>query len=285
MTSTTLREIRPGKSPRPEQSPLSGCWLSVILPTLNEARVIGQTLDSVIQGAGQQAMQLIVADGGSVDETREIARAKGALVKHSEPGRSRQMNAGAEAACGNVLLFLHADTHLPNDYPILIRQILEQTEIICGAFDLGIDAKGWKMRVIEWAVNQRCRWLSMPYGDQALFMRSTTFTRLGGYPDIPVLEDYELIRRVKRLGPIGIVGTRVKTSARRWRRQRVMCATLTNQMCIIGYHLGVSPRRLAAWRDDRCVSRTANNGQIHDAGSDHWSGRADRAGVAGSVGK
>lgn len=278
MMCTTRREVKTGVTPG-EPS------LSVIVPTLNEAEAIGQTLEALKACAAGCPLELIVADGSSEDDTRQIARSMGATVVTCEPGRARQMNAGAAAATGQWLLFLHADTLPPPDYPRHIRETLAYPGVIAGAFQLHIDAPNRSLRVIEWCVNLRSRWLSLPYGDQGLFMRADTFEQLRGYADLPVMEDYELIRRLGRLGRIRLARASVRTSARRWLHQGIVCATMTNQACIIGYYLGVKLCRLAAWRDGRCTRSKDMDWRDHDADSTHGRGGADRQRSAEAAGR
>jgi uncharacterized protein len=248
----------------------------VVIPAWNEAAHIGRTLESLLGGAIDRCPELIVADGGSVDGTLDIVRSMGATIVTSQPGRASQMNAGTAAATGDHLLYLHADTLVPQGYDRQIKEVLADGGVAGGAFQLSIDAPNPSLRLIERCVNWRSRWLSLPYGDQGLFMRADTFRRLGGYADLPIMEDYELIRRLARLGRVQLAPASVVTSARRWLRQGVFCATWTNQACIIGYHLGVSPQRLAGWRDARCVNRGVKDWREHHADSDHGSGWADR---------
>ncbi len=287
MMCTTHREAEPGApGGAPGVPGVPGvASLSVIVPTLNEAGVIGETLGALKACGVGCRLELIVADGGSEDATREIARSMGAVVVVSEPGRGRQMNAGAAVARGDVLLFMHADTLVPPEYPEHIRGVLAQPGVVAGAFKLHIDAPNRLLRLIEWFVNLRSRWLSLPYGDQGLFMRADTFRSLGGYADMPAMEDYELVRRLAKLGRVRLAGASVKTSARRWLGQGIICATMVNQACIIGYYLGVKPCRLAAWRDGRCTDARDINKRGQDADSTHGRGGDDRQGAAGAAGR
>jgi uncharacterized protein len=266
MTSTTPRELNPG-----EPGKLSGeCpgeypeapRLSVVVPTRNEAGSIGKTLEALKVCAAGCCPELIVADGGSEDDTRDIARSRGALVVCAEPGRARQMNAGAGHATGDHLLFLHADTLPPPDYARHIRETLEDASVVGGAFRLLIDAPNPSLRLIERCVNLRSRWLSLPYGDQGLFMRTDTFKQLGGYADLPVMEDFDLVRRLGKRGRVALAEAAVVTSARWWLRKGVWCATMLNQACIVGYHLGVSPARLASWRGTQCGRAVIRGGSV-----------------------
>lgn len=188
--------------------------LSVIIPTLNEELELPRTLARVVEVEG---CEIITVDGGSQDRTREIAADGGATVIESLPGRGRQMNTGASAASGEVLLFLHADTCLPPRFEYCVSHIMQQPGVSGGAFSLRIDSKGLPFRVIERMVSYRSRFFQLPYGDQALFVRASSFRRIGGFPDWPIMEDYALVRKLRRLGRIETSCASVLTSARRWR--------------------------------------------------------------------
>jgi rSAM/selenodomain-associated transferase 2/rSAM/selenodomain-associated transferase 1 len=216
--------------------------LSVVIPTLNEAANIEGTLANVGEAPD---VEVIVVDAHSRDGTAELARAHGARVVTCPPGRGRQMNLGASAATGEILLFLHADTRLPDGFDRHVRRLLAVPGAVAGAFELAIDGSQPSLRVIVRLANWRSRRLHMPYGDQAIFIRADTFRRVGGYPDLPVMEDYELVRRVRRLGRIVIAPAAATTSARRWRALGVWRTTLLNQITIILYNLGFSPTRFA----------------------------------------
>jgi rSAM/selenodomain-associated transferase 2 len=218
--------------------------ISIIIPAVNEARPIEKTLASTQTGTN---VEVIVADGGSQDDTVAIASGWGAKVLSIPKGRAKQMNLGAAAATGEILLFLHADTLLPLGFDVMVRAALVKPHAIAGAFRLQIDSPLSSLRLIEWGVNWRSRLLQMPYGDQAIFLRSSVFHQLGQFPDLPMMEDFELVRRLKRNGRIVIVPAPVITSPRRWLKQGVCQTTLKNQIAIIAYLLGVSPKKIAAW--------------------------------------
>lgn len=222
----------------------AGEQISIIIPTLNEARAIDQALSSIHLGKN---IEVIVADGGSQDDTVTIASsAWGAKVLSVAKGRAQQMNLGAAAATGDILLFLHADTRLPLGFDMMVRAALAQPDTIAGAFCLQIDSPLSSLRLIEWGVNWRSRFLQMPYGDQAIFLRSSVFHQLG-FPDLPMMEDFELMRRLRRKGRIVILSAPVLTSPRRWLKQGVFQTTIKNQIAIIAYFSGVSPEKIAAW--------------------------------------
>lgn len=215
--------------------------ISVILPTLNEASVLGRTLDAAL---GAEGVEIIVADGGSQDATREIASAAGAVVLEVPGGRAAQMNAGAMAARGRILLFLHADTLLPAGYADAVRRALEAPSTVAGAFRFRTDGSGAAIRLAERVTNFRSAVFHWPYGDQGLFLEKRVFEEMGGFAWLPIMEDFELVRRLRRRGPIVTLGERVLTSARRWHRLGLLRTTFRNQCMIAGYLAGVKPARL-----------------------------------------
>ncbi|MBW2408981.1 MAG: TIGR04283 family arsenosugar biosynthesis glycosyltransferase [Deltaproteobacteria bacterium] len=218
--------------------------ISIIIPTLNEARTIEPTISDLIKIS---RAEIIVVDGGSRDDTPAMAAALGARVLSSAPCKAKQMNAGAAAAGGEILLFLHADTRLPRNFEDSISAALSQEGVIAGAFSLGIDSDGGGLRIIERVANWRSRFLQMPYGDQALFCTRKLFHEIGGYPEYQIMEDFELVRRLKRKGKIAIRPESVQTSPRRWLNYGIFRTWLLNQIIIIAYYLGISPRRLSRW--------------------------------------
>jgi rSAM/selenodomain-associated transferase 2 len=220
----------------------SAARISVIIPVLNESATIRAAIDSTLPS---QNVEVIVVDGGSCDATRQIAQRQGVQVITSAAGRAHQMNVGAQAATGEILLFLHGDTRLPEGFDQLIRAALQNPQAMAGAFRLRIDAPQRRFRWVEWGVNCRSALFQMPYGDQAIFLRAELFQKLGGFAEMPIMEDFELIRRLRRLGSVVMIKANVTTSARRWQRRGIVKTTLINQLMILGYGLGVSPARLA----------------------------------------
>ncbi len=236
--------------------------ISVIIPTLNEAANVKATLGSLEGAAG---VDVIIVDGGSNDETVALARSWGAKVVTSTPGRGRQMNVGAAMADGEILLFLHADTRLPHRFEHHVREILSRPGVVAGAFRLGIDAPGLGLRIIEKVANWRAQVLQAPYGDQTIFLKAEMFRHVGGYPDSPIMEDVELIRRLRRRGRIVIAPSAVQTSARRWQRMGIWKTWFVNQALILSYWVGVAPERLARWYykerfPSRAIHRSAQTG-------------------------
>jgi rSAM/selenodomain-associated transferase 2 len=221
--------------------------ISVIIPTLNEADTIGRTLARVRQ-AGR--CQLIAVDGGSDDGTPEIAGRYADVVLSAPRGRARQMNVGAQAAAGEVLLFLHADTLLPQGFPEVLARALVDPEVVGGRFDVCLDAPGWSFRVIETFMNIRSRSTRIATGDQAIFVRREIFLAAGGYPEVALMEDVELSRKLKRLGKIACLRTRVVTSARRWQRDGVLRTVVLMWGLRLAHSLGVPPEHLKAFYTD-----------------------------------
>ena len=217
--------------------------ISIIIPVLNEAAIIQETL---LRLQDESDIEVIVVDGGSRDKTIALAQELGVKVIYSPAaGRAHQMNTGATAATGDILLFLHADTHLPPGYQTMVKETLSQPKTIAGAFELKIDGKAHSLRLVEKIVNWRSRFFSMPYGDQAIFLKASVFEEIGGFPNLPIMEDFELIRCLQRLGRITIAPAAVLTSDRRWQKLGVLKTTLINQLIIIGYFLGIPPVKLA----------------------------------------
>jgi rSAM/selenodomain-associated transferase 2 len=221
--------------------------ISVIIPTLNEAGGIVQTLSQVRQ-AGE--CEIVVVDGGSTDGTPELARPHADIVLSSARGRARQMNAGVQAATGEILLFLHADTVLPQGFSALVSQALCDSRIVGGRFDVRLDAPGWPFRMVETMMNLRSRLTRISTGDQAIFVRRDTFLAVGGYPEVDLMEDLELSRKLKRAGQTACLRVRVTTSARRWQRDGVARTIVLMWMLRLCHFCGVPPQRLKAFYAD-----------------------------------
>ncbi len=215
--------------------------ISIIIPALNEAATIGRTLSHL---NGVDNLEVIVVDGGSCDATSELARFRGAKVIQSNPGKAIQMNTGAATAAGDILVFLHADTLLPEGFRHQIVATLNQRGVAAGAFRLSIDSPAAGIRFIECMANLRSRFLQLPYGDQALFMKKSLFDRIGGFPQMQIMEDFILVRRLKHKGKIVIVPKAVVTSPRRWLHLGILRTWLINQLIIMAYYLGLPSERL-----------------------------------------
>jgi len=210
--------------------------LSIVLPTLNEA----ESLPAVLATIGQPShdLEVIVVDAGSTDATVRLAKEYGCHAFTGNRGRARQMNAGASVASGDNLLFLHADTLLPKNYRSQIHRVLSGP-CLCGAFALKIDGRGLGLRLVEAGVALRCKLLRRPYGDQALFFRAVDFYGCGGFKPMAIMEDFEIVDRMRKKGRIGIVDSPVVTSSRRWKKKGILKTTLLNQLCIVAYRLGL----------------------------------------------
>jgi uncharacterized protein len=216
--------------------------ISVIIPALNEAHNIADNIASIMY---EKNIEVIVVDGGSTDNTVDTANTLGAKIVLGSPPRSRQMNQGAEAASKDILLFLHADTLLPENFNRHISGALEQPGVAAGAFELRIDSPVPSLRLIECIANWRSRYLKMPYGDQAIFLYATVFHQMGGFPSIPIMEDFELIRRLQKMGDVVTLPMPVTTSPRRWLNHGILKTTLINQLVVLSYFMGVSPGTIA----------------------------------------
>jgi rSAM/selenodomain-associated transferase 2 len=217
--------------------------LSIVVPVLDEARRLPAFLDALARECA--GAEVLVADGGSRDGSVDIAaRAPGLRLVSSARGRARQMNAGAAAATGDVLLFLHADTRLPAGASDAIRRALGDSRVTHGRFDVRFDNPRAVFRVIAGLMNLRSRATGISTGDQAIFVRRATFARLGGYAEIPLMEDIELTRRLKRVGPQAALRLRVTTSARRWERDGVARTIVFMWTLRFLYLCGADPARL-----------------------------------------
>lgn len=217
--------------------------LAIVVPTLNESSNIAGTLLALAPLAARGA-QRIVVDGGSSDGTAELAAMHAEKLIVSTRGRAVQMNAGAQLADGDRLLFLHADTRLPDHADRLIDAALQSHS--WGRFDVRIDERGiWPM-VVSWFMNQRSRLSGIATGDQAMFMRREAFEALGGFAAIPLMEDIDLSKRLKRLGPPACIPVPVLTSGRRWTRNGPLRTIWLMWRLRAAYFFGADPRRLAA---------------------------------------
>ncbi|HXG53538.1 MAG TPA: TIGR04283 family arsenosugar biosynthesis glycosyltransferase [candidate division Zixibacteria bacterium] len=221
--------------------------VSVIVPVLNEAATIGTTIDDL---KGRGFHELIVVDGGSEDGTRRICRQHGIEPVGSRRGRGAQMNEGARRATGDVLLFLHADTRLPETAAADIHRAMSDPTVAGGRFDIRLDASGFLMKLIGAMISWRSRLTRVSTGDQAIFVRREVFAALGGYPDYPLMEDIAFSRALKRTGRIACLKSRVITSARRWEREGVWRTIVKMWALKLLYLSGSSPFRLKRYYED-----------------------------------
>jgi len=215
--------------------------ISVIIPTLNEELTLEKSL---ISAANSKDVEIIVSDGGSDDDTLTIAELLAHKTLSSPAGRGAQMNKGAAEASGDILLFLHADSILPKGWDDLVRETLDDTRIAGGAFSFALPRRSLPFSFISFMANFRSRFFKLPYGDQAIFLRREIFEKLGGFREIPIMEDLELVKGIGRCGTVKILNLSVITSSRRWDKEGWIKTMLRNQLLLFLYHLGVSPERL-----------------------------------------
>jgi rSAM/selenodomain-associated transferase 2 len=222
------------------------------VPVINEQAQLATTLSHIPLAPGDE---LIVVDGGSTDQTLDIARKFTPHVLSSPPGRARQMNLGAAHAPGEILLFLHADTLLPSAGLEAVRRAMQPPQAAApqapgGAFRLVITPATPGLRLVAWGANLRSRFAQLPYGDQALFVRRSLFETLGGYADEPFLEDVKLVRAMRRHGRLVLVPEPVQTSGRRWLHEGVLYTTVKNNVIVGLFFCGVAPATLKRWYSD-----------------------------------
>ena len=218
--------------------------LSIIIPCLNEADGIERTLRA-LEPVRRRGAEVIVVDGASDDGTAERAAPLADVVIGAMRGRASQMNAGAGRARGEILLFLHADTLLPDAADALVIDGLKRAHRSWGRFDVRINGRHPLLRAIERLMSARSRLTGIATGDQAIFVTRTLFTAAGGFPDIPLMEDIELSKRLKRFSPPLCLNHCIVTSGRRWERRGVLRTVLLMWRLRLEYWLGADPRRLA----------------------------------------
>lgn len=222
--------------------------ISVVIPTINEVRSIAACIESA-RVAG--ATQIIVADGGSSDGTLEAARQAGATdVVLSSPGRGVQLNRGAAVARGQTILFLHADNRLGSE---CLNQICQSENVIWGAFWQRIDSPRALYRIIERGNAMRVTWLGKPFGDQAVFVRRALFEQQGGFAAIPLMEDVELAKRLRRIAGPKLLHGPVTISARRWEESGVLRQTVRNWTIQAAFRLGIPAERLVSYYRSKSV--------------------------------
>ncbi|MHC4456103.1 MAG: TIGR04283 family arsenosugar biosynthesis glycosyltransferase [Planctomycetota bacterium] len=219
---------------------------SIIIPVINEQGQINSVIAHIRSQTFDGDYEIIVVDGDPQGSTIKLIQDKDVVSITSQRGRARQMNAGADIARGRTLLFLHADTKLPPNALKKINQVLQNDKYVGGAFDLGVDSERWLIKAIAARARIRSHLTRIPYGDQAIFIRKEYFDKIGRFKDIPLMEDVELMRRIKRRGDkIFILRDCVITSPRRWEKEGVFYTTLRNMVLVTLYRFGVRPDKLA----------------------------------------
>ena len=218
--------------------------VSIIVPMLNEAPGLPGVLAQLTE-LERQGCEILIVDGGSDDGSVSLAERAGFRVLASQKGRARQMNLGAAQATGDVLLFLHADTLLPEDALTTLRQSMQKTAAVWGRFDVLIDGAHPMLRVIATLMNHRSRWTGIATGDQAIFVTRKAFEAVGGYPDQPLMEDVELSNRLRALARPACIPTPVRTSGRRWESRGVGRTVLLMWLLRWAYWRGTPAEQLA----------------------------------------
>jgi len=222
--------------------------VTVIVPVFNEEAMLPAFLH---QTENWPVREMIIVDGNSDDQTKSIiVLSPKNLLLVAKKGRGNQMNEGAKAATGDILLFLHADSIFPPDgFSEIENWVKQNPDIVGGAFRLKINSNSRFLKFIAMMANIRSSLFGLPYGDQGIFVRREIFNKMGGYRDLPLMEDVEFIRRLKRGGKIVLLQQAITTSARRWNRQGIFFASIRNIILLMLYLMGVSPKRLAKWYD------------------------------------
>jgi rSAM/selenodomain-associated transferase 2 len=218
--------------------------LSIIMPVLNEGESIAAALDALAD-LRARGTEVIVVDGGSRDATVQRARPRADRVVLASRGRALQMNAGAEQASGDVLLFLHADTRVPADADHVVLKGLERSGRVWGRFDVKIDGRSPVLLVVAWFMNLRSRLTGIATGDQATFVRRSAFQAIGGFPAIALMEDIALCKQLKRVSRPLCLRERVITSGRRWEKKGVLSTIILMWHLRLAYFFGADPKELA----------------------------------------
>jgi rSAM/selenodomain-associated transferase 2 len=218
---------------------------SIILPVLNESSIINHTVEQIYRIGSGFNIEVIVIDGDKEGKTINVLKNREVIKGMSPRGRGKQMNKGASVAKGEILVFLHTDTELPEYAVRAVSSVMDDAKYAGGAFDLGIKSGRSVFRLIEKLVYIRTRLTRIPYGDQAIFIRKEVFDTMDGFKEIPLMEDMEFMGRMKKSGyNICIIPQKVKTSPRRWENEGIVYCTLRNWILKGLYHLGVNPGKL-----------------------------------------
>jgi rSAM/selenodomain-associated transferase 2 len=222
--------------------------VSIIIPVLNEVNTIAATLESITKLHGEK--EIIIVDGGSTDGTRELISSSGFLVISAPQGRAKQMNAGARRARGEVLLFLHGDSHLQFDALKKMQFALQDAQVVGGGYQLVMEDTSLVLKMVCYFSNLRARWGQIYFGDQGMFVRRRAFEAAGGFPDIEIMEDWELSRRLSRMGILKQVPASITTSSRRFRKGGIWRTIWLMQKLKVLYLCGVPPATIKDYYRD-----------------------------------
>ena len=218
--------------------------VSIIVPTLNEELVLEKTLTQFQQLSPHE---LIVSDGGSDDDTRNIAGRFSHRVITGSAGRALQMNVGADEATGDILLFLHADSRIePESYRKML-QCMQNPKWIGGAFTLCIESGKWSLKLIALLANIRSKYFGLAYGDQGFFVRKEVFKDMNGFSPLPICEDLDFYHRLRKKGPVILLKEKAPTSPRRWIKEGILFTTARNTLIAVLFGLGFPPHILTKW--------------------------------------
>ena len=223
--------------------------INVIIPVLNDSAALALLLEQLCEM--DSALEICVSDGGSEDGVEELTDRFTLHLVQSPPGRGNQLNAGAEPCLGDAYWFLHADNTLSSSALRDIAEALADPECVGGAFRFALSEKRWYSGLFHVLIHLRSKWLGLPYGDQGFFVRREVFERIGGFKTIPILEDVDFVRRVKREGKFTLLATPIGISPRRWDDEGVVKRTLLNWYLMARYFLGASPETLARFHQPR----------------------------------
>ena len=218
--------------------------VSIIVPTLNEASVVEESLAAI---ARLDPHEIIVADGGSADNTVSLALNIATRIVTSRPGRALQMNAGAKEATGELLLFMHADSKLTLESYEIMKEKMSHHKSAGGAFSLQIESEKISLRLISTLATWRSKYLNLVYGDQTIFVRTDIFQILKGFSPLPICEDLEFFRRLSRQGKVILLNEKTHTSSRRWMTEGILFTTLRNIIIATLFLVGFSPHFLTKW--------------------------------------
>ncbi len=221
---------------------------SIVIPALNEAQNINQIIQTIRSSQNGYDYEIIVVDGDPNGSTINAVKDTQVIKLTSATGRAAQMNTGADAARGEIVIFLHADTRLPRGALKKIDTVFQKNTYSAGAFDLSIDTDNFWLRTIAAGSRLRYRLTRIPYGDQAIFIKKEYFDKIGKYKTIPIMEDVELMQRIrKRSDKIHILCDRITTSPRRWEKEGILYSTIRNMILMILFKFGVKPEKLAKY--------------------------------------